>query len=147
MVAKSEHHQKSTCPIACALDIFGDHWTLLIIRDLMLNARHEYKDMLAGEEGISSNILTDRLVRLKEAGIIASAPHPESARRKLYYLTDKGKELIHILLDFARWADKHLDDRVNIPPTKRPFIDSPPRQIEKRILQQLSAWEKEFISS
>ncbi len=146
MVAKSEHHQKTGCPIACALDIVGDHWTLLIVRDLMLSDRHEYKDLLSADEGISSNILSDRLSKLTKAGIVASAPHPKSARRKLYYLTEMGKGLIHILLDIARWADKHLDDRVDIPPEKRPLLDSPPMQAEKTIMRQLSQWEKQFIT-
>lgn len=146
MVAKSEHHLKTECPIACALDIFGDHWTLLIIRDLMLHARHEYKDLLAAEEGISSNILSDRLKKLEQEEIISSIPHPESARRKLYYLTEKGKDLINILLDLARWSDKYLKDRVDIPPEKRPFIDSPADKIEKSVLQQLSSWEQEFVT-
>jgi DNA-binding HxlR family transcriptional regulator len=61
MVAKIEHKQRSGCPIACALDLIGDHWTLLVIRNLMFLGIHEYKDMLKTEEQISSSILTDRL--------------------------------------------------------------------------------------
>lgn len=65
-----EHAARSGCPIACTLDIVGDHWTLLIIRDLMFLGLHEYKDMLMKEEGISSNILTDRLKKLERKDLI-----------------------------------------------------------------------------
>lgn len=91
MVKRNKHADLSQCPLACALDIIGDHWTLLIIRNLMLFGCHEYKDMLAMPEAISANILSNRLKKLAEAGIIADAPHPDSKRRKLYYLTGKEK--------------------------------------------------------
>lgn len=145
MVARSEHHLKSGCPVACALDIIGDHWTLLIVRDLMFLGRHEYKDMLAGEEGISSNILTDRLKRLERGGIIASAPHPDSRRRKLYYLTDVGKDLIFAMLDIARWSDRHLADRVFIPEESRALLDSPPEVVAANVRRRLKEWEDEFV--
>ena len=146
MVAKAEHHLKSGCPIACALDIIGDHWTLLIVRDLMFLDRHEYKDMLAAEEGISSNILTDRLKKLENSGVIASAPHPGSRRRKLYYLTDLGKDLVYVMLAISRWSDQNLDDQVFIPEEKRVLLDSPPEEVSEMILARLRDWEDEFIS-
>ena len=146
MVAKSQHHLKTGCPIACALDIVGDHWSLLIIRDLMFEGRHEYKDMLASKEGISSNILTNRLKKLVQAGIITSAPHRASKRRKLYYLTDKGKDLVQVMLAISRWSDQHLDDWVFIPREKRPLLDKPPEVVAEAVLDKLNAWEDEFIN-
>lgn len=146
MVAKTKHHLKSGCPVACALDIIGDHWSLLIVRDLMFHGRHEYKDMLASEEGISSNILTDRLKKLEHAGIIASAPHRVSKRRKLYYLTDKGKSLILVMLEISRWSDSHLGEWVFIPEEKRVFLDTPPKIVAEMVLRQLREWEDEFIT-
>ena len=145
MVAKTEHHLKSGCPVACALDIFGDHWTLLIIRDLMFLERHEYKDMLAGEEGISSNILSDRLARLEQAGLIASAPHPKSRRRKLYYLTGTGKDLVPVMLAIAKWSDRHLGDRVFIPDDRRPLLEMDPDEVAKLVCDRLEAWEEENL--
>ena len=145
MVTKLEHCTSSCCPMACALDIIGDHWTLLVIRDLMFLGRHEYKDMLAGEEGISSNILSGRLKKLEGAGIITFVQHPESKRRKLYYLTQKGKDLVYIMLDVARWADKHLDDKVVIPEDRRFFLDMPAETVANTVFDKLAAWEKEFI--
>jgi DNA-binding HxlR family transcriptional regulator len=112
----------------------------------MFMGRHEYKDMLAAEEGISSNILTDRLKKLEQAGMIASAPHPQSKRRKLYYLTDMGKGLLPVLLEISRWSDAHLGEWVFIPDEKRAFLDAPPEAAREMILRQLSAWEDEFIS-
>ena len=145
MVQKHEHAAKSSCPLACSLDIIGDHWTVLIIRDLMFLGRHEFKDMLRAEEGISSNILSDRLKRLEKGGLISSKPHPESGRRKLYYLLPKGKDLIHVLIPLARWADKHLDEVVHIPPEKRgPLIKNPEGMIQS-VLQELEEWEEKYV--
>lgn len=142
---KNEHANRSSCPLACSLDIIGDHWTVLVIRDLMFLGRHEYKDMLNAEEGISSNILTDRLKRLEEGGLISSIPHPESGRRKLYYLLPKGKDLIHVLTPLARWADKHLGKVVHIPPEKRePLINNPEGMIQG-VLQELEEWEGKYF--
>jgi len=67
MVAKTEHKSRSGCPIACSLDVLGDHWTLIIVRNLMFHGRHEYKDMLQAEEQISTSILSDRLKKLEQS--------------------------------------------------------------------------------
>ena len=142
MVAKNEHANRSGCPIACALDIFGDHWALLVIRDLAFFGRHEYKDMLDAEEGISSNILSDRLRKLENHNIISSLPHPDSQRRKLYYLTDIGKDLIPILVSISRWSEKHLGKVVKIPPDSRKLLVSNPNLLIKNTLRLISEWEK-----
>lgn len=145
MAQKFEHASRSSCPLACALDIIGDHWTVLIIRDLMFLGRHEFKDMLNAEEGISSNILTDRLKRLEEAELITSIPHPQSGRRKLYYLLPKGKDLIHVLVPLARWADQHLDEVVHIPPEKREPLIKNPQGLIQAVFQELKEWEEKFV--
>ncbi|MEW8458805.1 MAG: helix-turn-helix domain-containing protein, partial [Candidatus Thiodiazotropha endolucinida] len=108
MVAKIEHKLRSECPI----DVIGDHWSLLVIRNLMFLGIHEYKDMLKMEEQISSSILTNRLMRLQRDGLIASLPHPESRRRKLYYLTAKGIDLIYMMTELVVWSNKHMGDWV-----------------------------------
>ena len=145
MVQKTEHSSRSSCPLACALDVIGDHWSLLIIRDLMFLGRHEYKDMLSAEEGISSNILSDRLRRLESEGLINSTPHPDSGRRKLYYLLPKGKDLIYVLTHLARWSDKHLGNLVHIPPEKREVLVNHPDALIQMTLQQLEDWENRFL--
>lgn len=147
MVAKAEHYNKSECPIACALDLIGDHWALLVVRDLMFLERHEYKDMLAGEEEISSNILSNRLNRLQNFEIIASVPHPESKRRKLYYLTEKGKDLFDVLMAIVRWADKHLEDIIFIPEEKRALLEAPQEEVEQKMRLDLAEWEALYLPS
>ena len=146
MVKKIEHWSRSGCPVACALDLIGDHWTLLIIRDLMFLGRHEYKDLLNAEEGISTNILSDRLKKLEDNGLIDSIPHPESGRRKLYYLLPKGKDLIHVMTHLARWSEKHLDHLVHIPPEKREPLVNQPDMLIKLTLRQLEEWENRFLN-
>ncbi len=141
MVAKIEHKTRTGCPVACSLDILGDHWTLLIIRNLMFLGLHEYKEMLKTEEQISSSILSDRLKKLKCEGVISSIPHPESGRRKLYYLTQMGKDLIHIMVDLVFWANIHLSDRLNIPAEKQAMLENKPEAFKAIILDQLQEWE------
>ena len=145
MVTKIEHRQRTGCPIACSLDILGDHWTLLIIRNLMFLGIHEYKDMLKTEEQISSSILTTRLKKLEQTGLIGAAPHPGSQRRKLYYLTPVGKDLIHFMVELVIWANKHLADAVKIPPEKKKLIEEDPQKMIEQTLQELDAWERQFI--
>ena len=145
MVAKTEHKKRTGCPIACSLDILGDHWTLLIIRNLMFLGVHEYKDMLQKEEQISSSILTGRLKKLECEKLIASIPHPESARRKLYYLTDKGKDLIHVMVDLVLWANTHLSEHLNIPKDKKELIETNPEKFKELILKQTEEWEDKFL--
>ncbi len=131
--------------MACALDIVGDHWTLLIIRNLMFLGLHEYKDMLQAGEQISSSILSDRLKKLELDGVIASHPHPESKRRKLYYLTPMGKDLIHLMLELVLWANKYLSEFLKIPPENKAMIESDPEGFKAQRLEQLDAWEKKHL--
>lgn len=145
MVAKIEHKTRTGCPVACSLDILGDHWTLLIIRNLMFLGVHEYKDMLKTEEKISSSILSNRLKNLEYDGIIASISHPKSERRKLYYLTQKGKGLVRVMIELARWADQNLGNIIRIPEGKRPFVDCPIEDVVEMVLQQLEEWEQENL--
>jgi DNA-binding HxlR family transcriptional regulator len=145
MVSKVEHKHRTGCPVACSLDILGDHWTLLIVRNLMFLGLHEYKDMLQTEELISSNILTDRLKKLERAGLMASVPHPESGRRKLYYLTAMGKDLIHMMTNLVVWANQHLQECVRIPLEKKSLIEKDPDKFIRLILKELEQWETTYV--
>lgn len=145
MVSKIEHKNRTGCPIACSLDILGDHWTLLVIRNLMFLGLHEYKDMLQTEEQISSSILTDRLKKLECEKLIASIPHPDSKRRKLYYLTASGKDLIHVMVNLVLWANTHLSERLNIPAEKKDLLEKNPEQFKSLILEQIQKWEEEHL--
>ncbi len=145
MVSKVEHKTRSGCPVACALDIIGDHWTLLIIRNLMFLGLHEYKDMLEAPEKISSSVLSDRLKKLETQGVISSVDHPDSKRRKLYYLTEMGRDLVHIIVPMIYWADKHLHNQLLIPEDKRSMMQAGSETVIKQILEYMDAWEKKHV--
>lgn len=95
--------RRSPCPVSCALDLFGDRWTLLVIRDLMLG-RSRFKDFVSSPEGIPTNILSDRLERLLEAGIVRQIPASDSGKRMAYELTEKGEALRPILKSMRDWG-------------------------------------------
>lgn len=99
--------KRSVCPIACTLDIIGDRWTMLVVRDLFLGRKY-FKDFLASPEGISSNILTDRLKRLTEAGIIHTNPDAATVGRSTYALTNKGATLLPLLESIKEWGLSHI---------------------------------------
>ncbi|MGH1462079.1 MAG: winged helix-turn-helix transcriptional regulator [Neptuniibacter sp.] len=145
MVAKIEHRTRTGCPVACALDIIGDHWTLLVIRNLMFLGLHEYKDMLAKEEQISSSILTDRLKKLEHEGLVSSIPHPGSGRRKLYYLTESGKDLLNMMVELTCWANRNISDSLRIPPEKQKLIENDPEKFKQLVRAEIAKWEQSFL--
>ena len=98
---------RSDCPISTALDIFGDKWSLLIIREVMFKGKNTYGDFLKGGENIATNILADRLALLESAGILYKAPHPDSKAKILYRLTPKGIDLAPVLVEIIAWSEKH----------------------------------------
>ncbi|HEV2692152.1 MAG TPA: helix-turn-helix domain-containing protein [Verrucomicrobiae bacterium] len=95
--------RRSACPVACSLDIFGDRWTLLVIRDLFLG-RSRFKEFTASPEGIPTNILTDRLERLLTHGTIEQIPAADGTKRLAYRLTEKGKALGPMLKAMRDWG-------------------------------------------
>jgi len=99
--------RRSTCPAACALDLAGDKWTLLIVRDL-LRGRDTYGKLAASDEGIPTNILADRLRKMEEAGLVESKPYQDRPVRYAYSLTDKGHGLTPVLAALARWGKRHI---------------------------------------
>ena len=98
---------RSSCPIAGPLDLLGDRWTLVVVRDLFRGRRH-FSEFEASPEGISSNILADRLRRLEEAGLVRREAYQQHPLRFAYALTPKGAELKPILAALAGWAMRHL---------------------------------------
>jgi DNA-binding HxlR family transcriptional regulator len=95
--------RRSPCPIACSLDLFGDKWTMLVIRDLALG-RTSFKDFATAPENIPTNILSDRLGRLMDSGMISQAPVEGDGRRHTYHLTPKGLALRPVLLALRDWG-------------------------------------------
>jgi DNA-binding HxlR family transcriptional regulator len=95
--------RRSVCPVACALDLLGDRWTLLVIRDLFLG-RSRFKDFTASPEGIPTNILSERLARLLAAGVVTQIPAPDGTKRHAYQLTKKGAALRPVLEQLRDWG-------------------------------------------
>lgn len=100
--------KRSQCPISCSLDIFGDKWSLLIIRDLIFYKKNTYGEFLKSPEGIATNVLATRLETLEENGIVEKSNHPESKAKILYRLTQKGIDLLPILVEIHLWAEKYF---------------------------------------
>lgn len=99
--------KRSDCPISCTLDVFGDKWSFLIIRDLLFAKECTYGDFLKSEEGIATNILANRLVTLEENKVIKKLEHPTSKAKVLYRLTKKGIDLLPVLIEIHLWSDKY----------------------------------------
>jgi DNA-binding HxlR family transcriptional regulator len=95
------------CPVTFGLDVFGDKWSLLIIRDLMLHRRKTFKEFSAAGEGIASNILADRLKQLEAEKILRKSPDPGNGRSYIYTLTEKGRDLAPIIIEMICWSGKY----------------------------------------
>jgi DNA-binding HxlR family transcriptional regulator len=104
---------RSACAIANSLDIVGDKWSLLVVRDL-LHGKRTFGELVSSPERIPTNILADRLKRLESAGIIVSTPYQERPVRYAYTLTPKGSGLGEVLLAFVRWGKQHLPGTVTL---------------------------------
>jgi DNA-binding HxlR family transcriptional regulator len=105
--AKPKSKSRSGCPVNIALEVFGDRWSLLIVRDLMVRGYHTFKQFQESGERIASNILADRLRKLGIAGIIMTEPEPTDARRLNYRLTQKGIDLAPVLLELLIWGGNY----------------------------------------
>ena len=104
---------RSACAIANSLDILGDKWSLLVVRDL-LHGKQTYSELALSPERIPTNILADRLKRLESTGIVTSAPYQERPVRYSYTLTPKGRALGDVLLAFVRWGKQHIPGTITL---------------------------------
>ncbi|MDO5968554.1 helix-turn-helix domain-containing protein [Flavivirga aquimarina] len=98
---------KSQCPLNQALEVFGDKWTLLIIRDIMFAGKRYFNEMRESDEKIASNILTDRLNKLEELDIIIKSKDPYHKQKNVYTLTKMGIDLMPVMIEIAHWSVKH----------------------------------------
>jgi DNA-binding HxlR family transcriptional regulator len=103
---------RSPCPVACSLDLLGDKWSLLVVRDLLLG-KTMYSEFQKSSEGIPTNILAERLKRLLAAGIIEKSRYQERPIRYAYQLTAKGRDLQPVLLAMIDWGNKHVPGTVS----------------------------------
>jgi DNA-binding HxlR family transcriptional regulator len=104
---KAGPKRRSGCPLNASVEMLGDRWSLLIIRDMMLRGARTYKAFLECYEGIATNILADRLRKLVACGIITPAPDPSDGRKVIYLLTQKGIDLAPVLTEMVLWAAAH----------------------------------------
>jgi len=137
---------RSDCVLSNVLDVFGDKWTLLIVRDLFFFNKHEYKDFLNSPEAIATNILSDRLKRLAAWEIIDETIHPDNKSRKLYYLTPKGKALLPVLIEMARWGTKYFPDLKSMQEFYR-RIEQDENKLKRVILDAIQKWEQRNLTS
>jgi DNA-binding HxlR family transcriptional regulator len=107
MAINSRTKRRSGCPVNLCLEVFGDRWSLLIVRDLMVRGYRTFKEFQDSGEGIATNILADRLQKLEQSGILTSEPEQSDGRRINYRLTRKGIDLAPILLDLLIWGARH----------------------------------------
>jgi DNA-binding HxlR family transcriptional regulator len=107
VVKKKPPPRRSGCPISVALELLGDSWSLLVVRDLMFKGRRTFQEFLAAGEGVASNILSDRLSKLEAHGIVAKRQDADDARRFIYRLTEKGIDLAPLLVEVVVWAARH----------------------------------------
>ncbi len=106
--------RRSRCPVACTLDVLGDKWTLLVVRDLM-RGKQRYAEFEASAEGIPTNILADRLKRLAAAGLIRARRYSQHPPRVAYTLTPKGEDLRPVMRAMAEWGVRHAGGRMPPP--------------------------------
>jgi DNA-binding HxlR family transcriptional regulator len=106
-IKKSISGRRSACPLNASVEMLGDRWSLLILRDMMLRGFRTFKEFLTSYEGIATNILSDRLKRLIAHGIITTQEDPSDGRKLIYVLTPKGLDLAPVLTEMVLWAAKH----------------------------------------
>lgn len=135
-----KNKKRSECPVSCSLDIWGDKWSLLIIRDMMFFNKSTYGDFLKSAEGISTNILASRLQSLEKNKIIEKLEHPDSKAKVLYQLTQKGIDLLPIIVEVHLWANKYFDIPAEIKElikeakkSKDEFIKATTKQLKKQL--------------
>jgi DNA-binding HxlR family transcriptional regulator len=128
--------KRSDCPISCSLDVWGDKWSLLIIRDLLFKKECTYGDFLKSEEKIATNILASRLQTLEENGVIEKLEHPDSKAKVLYKLTQKGIDLLPLMIEINLWANKHFD----LPEERKLML----KEVKKDKDKFIKTWMKEL---
>lgn len=128
---------RSGCPLNLASELFGDRWSLLVLRDLTFGGPRHYRDLLASSrEGIASNILTNRLSRLTEAGLLTRHPDPDHRQKVQYRLTEAGIQLVPVLVALGEWGNRWLPvDPELAAPAVELSAGGPPRQ--HRFMDQL----------
>jgi DNA-binding HxlR family transcriptional regulator len=118
----SSTEPRSYCPINLSLEIFGDTWTLLVLRDMMFGGKRHFRELLQSDEGISSNILADRLARLVEHGLLTKADDPTHKQKAIYSLTEKAIALLPVIVQIGAWGSRWVPDAKKLDAPSRKFL-------------------------
>lgn len=137
---------RSGCPVNISLEVFGDRWSLLIVRDLMVRGFTTFQDFVESGEGIATNILADRLKRLQKSGIVTGERDENDRRRVIYRLTEKGIDLAPVMLELLIWGAQH--EKTGAPPAvvaemaknRRPVVEETRRRWRERDPKPLLPW-------
>lgn len=113
---------RSYCPINLSLEIFGDAWTLLVLRDLMFSGKRHFRELLQSDERISSNILADRLARLVEHGLLTKSDDPTHKQKAIYSLTEKGISLLPVVVQIGAWGSRWVPDAKKLDRNARKYL-------------------------
>jgi DNA-binding HxlR family transcriptional regulator len=127
--------RRSGCPLNASVEMLGDRWSLLILRDMMLRGFQSYKEFLQSYEGIATNILADRLKKLIAHGLITTQKDPSDGRKVTYVLTAKGLDLAPVLTEMVLWAAKHEETG------NQPLV----RQMQKDKEQFVAAVQRRYL--
>jgi len=139
---KQKDHNANKCPITFALDIFGDKWSLIILRDILFKEKKYYGEFLGSAEKISTNILASRLLKLESEGLISKTRDPDNLSKYIYQLTDKGKDLLPLMLDMIEWSVKYNPQ----PGTPDNIINGAPSNLLTRLHEDREALINEILN-
>ena len=141
-MTKRSQQIENKCPITFALDIFGDKWSLIILRDMFFKGKRHYGEFLESAEKISTNILASRLSKLSNEGLIDKRRDPDNAAKYIYLLTEKGKDLLPIVLEMVVWSSKY-DPQPDVPDN---IISGAPADLLRRTREDRPALINEIWS-
>lgn len=127
MVRRTKQDVRSACPLSCSLELIGDRWTMLVLRDLFIG-KTRFGEFLEAPEGISTNVLTDRLAMMERSGLIESRPYSLRPKRLEYTLTGKGEALLPVLQELCRWGNTHLAGTCTPPAS---FMNRKPKSLPR----------------
>lgn len=139
-----KQQRRSDCPINFSLETFGDLWSLLIIRDIVYFGRRSYGEFLEAGEGIATNILATRLAQLEEKGILVKKQDPTDKRKDIYSLTNRGLDLIPILLELASWGARH-DPQTGAPPGWIALVNANKEKINRLVRETVQSGGSIFV--
>ncbi|HLZ64035.1 MAG TPA: helix-turn-helix domain-containing protein [Ktedonosporobacter sp.] len=141
---KHTQHRRSDCPINFSLETFGDSWSLLIVRDIVYFGKKTYGEFLASEEGIATNILASRLALLEQKGILVKKPDATEKRREVYTLTEKGLDLIPILVEMSNWSAEY-DPQTGAPPAWIALMHAEKEKMTRLIRETVQSGRSVFV--